>query len=552
MDNKKRIITASFNQDATCFSIGTIAGFRIFSTDTAKPISKRETLTINENNEDGAHLPDDSKGTTAPAAATSRSQRFMGGIAIVEMLQKSNYMALVGGGKQPAFPANRVMIWDDAKEKMVIEMEFLSQVKAVKLRRDRIIVALLNKVFVYTFSAKPQRLYTFETVDNDLGLLAVTPSPFSPPLSSTSNTSKIPYTALLAFPGRTKGQIQLVDLRVSSSSAISATPSSTNITSSLQPSVSIIAAHNTPLAALSVSNQGHLLASASETGTLIRIYETKSGRLLNELRRGADRADIYCIAFNPSATRVVVASDKTTIHIFNLTASNGRGGSGGSMSMAQAGPSRPISRPPQQQYSRITPQTSDRPALPARTPSVYSDRPHTSSASSSSHNATGTSSSSSTATASAYSALSSLTSSLKPGNRSSPLSFLSPYIPMVGTYLSSEWSFAQFTLPYECKTIVAFVPRSGNNNGNHSSSNSNTNYSTGGGYPTTTPSSSSAVATAAIDEYTSLVALCNDGSLYRFTFDPILGGECVREKYQRFFRGVSAELPDEEWEEDMG
>lgn len=49
-----------------------------------------------------------------------------------------------------------------------------------------------------------------------------------------------------------------------------------------------------------------------------------------QVRRGADRAEIYSLAFSSSAQWLAVSSDKGTVHVFSLKVDSGSLGSDGS------------------------------------------------------------------------------------------------------------------------------------------------------------------------------------------------------------------------------
>lgn len=83
-------------------------------------------------------------------------------------------------------------------------------------------------------------------------------------------------------------------------------------------SVNTIQAHQSAIGCLALNSDGTLLATASEKGTVIRVFATPSGENLFQFRRGTLPAHIYNMSFNITSTLLCVSSASETVHIFKL------------------------------------------------------------------------------------------------------------------------------------------------------------------------------------------------------------------------------------------
>lgn len=86
----------------------------------------------------------------------------------------------------------------------------------------------------------------------------------------------------------------------------------------LQPRI-VIEAHSSNIAAMNFSSTGSLLATASQKGTVIRVFCTKNGQRVMEFRRGVKRyAQIVSLNFSICGNFVSVSSNTETIHVFKV------------------------------------------------------------------------------------------------------------------------------------------------------------------------------------------------------------------------------------------
>jgi len=151
----------------------------------------------------------------------------------------------------------------------------------VALRRDIIAMVCEYAIYVYTLE-KLQVILHLTTHANPHGICALA-------------TASEPW--VLACPGQTIGTVRV---QVG------------------QDSCNIIEAHETALAALALNAQATLLATASEQGTVVKVFQRASGEMLYRLRRSARPAQIACLAWRADDRFLAVSSSTSTVHIFKL------------------------------------------------------------------------------------------------------------------------------------------------------------------------------------------------------------------------------------------
>lgn len=79
-----------------------------------------------------------------------------------------------------------------------------------------------------------------------------------------------------------------------------------------------IVAHRTSVSCFALSADGLLVASVSDHGTLIRIFDVSSGVEVGLCRRGHSAATVTSLGFNQGASRLLCHSTNGTVHVFDV------------------------------------------------------------------------------------------------------------------------------------------------------------------------------------------------------------------------------------------
>uniref|UniRef100_A0A6Q2WQR8 WD repeat domain, phosphoinositide interacting 1 n=1 Tax=Esox lucius TaxID=8010 RepID=A0A6Q2WQR8_ESOLU len=173
-------------------------------------------------------------------------------VYIVERLFSSSLVVVVS----LSMP-RRMNVYHFKRGTEICNYSYSNNILSVRLNRQRLVVCLEESIYIHNIKDMKLLKTLLNTPHNPSGLCA---------LSVNHGNS------YLAYPGSlTIGEIMVYDAN--------------NLGT-----VTMIPAHDSPLAALTFSASGTKLASASERGTVIRVFAIPEGQRLFEFRRGMKRS----------------------------------------------------------------------------------------------------------------------------------------------------------------------------------------------------------------------------------------------------------------------
>ena len=206
------------------------------------------------------------------------------------MLKKSNILALVGGGKLPKFSKNKIIIWDDHQGLVMRQIRLNSNIIKVKISEEVIIGIIIDKIYILNINTL-ETIDILETFNNPEGIFS---------MSYDLNVLNI------AFPySKCKGKVEIRNYDI------------TKITFNKN-EPKIIIAHESNIAYITMNIQGTIMATASDKGTLIRLFNIEKAELITELRRGSKNTKINCLAIDINTEFIGCTSESHTVHIFDI------------------------------------------------------------------------------------------------------------------------------------------------------------------------------------------------------------------------------------------
>ena len=196
-------------------------------------------------------------------------------------------VAIVGSGDHAGSSPRKLKILNLTTHTVVHEISFQSTILSCAINSQYIAVCLESRIHILEVD-EMKTVNKFNSPANARGIMTIS-NAFGP--------------TLLAYPSSST----IGDFTI------------TNIDSNDHTSTGIsYSAHKSRLACLQMNPSGTLVASASVTGTIIRVFGTRSSSKLYEFRRGLQCAEINSLLFCPMDTLLLAGSSSGTVHIFKF------------------------------------------------------------------------------------------------------------------------------------------------------------------------------------------------------------------------------------------
>jgi len=312
MEQAQGINYLGFNQDQTCLAVGTLYGFKIFSTEGFKLLHEEAC----------------------------------GAVSVVEMLFRTSLLALVGcaSTKTPSSSSRALTMWNTKDRCNICQLHFNAQIHAVKMNHRRIAVLLSPKIHIFDLKT----MKSLHVIDRS-------PSPWAnPALGWLCASTERGYLATpLALAG--SAPLQCSGQGAHSWSAVHHHSSTRQECSSISPGQTIydrsfrhscsqltqgagyleaqlglvtvvdtytlkpigtVLAHRSPVQALCLNPTGQLLATASAKGTVIRLFAVPTLDMLFSFRRGTSACRIFGLTFSRDSAQICASAASGTVHIF--------------------------------------------------------------------------------------------------------------------------------------------------------------------------------------------------------------------------------------------
>lgn len=297
----------AFNQDSSCVVCGTPQGFRVYN---CSPFGR--------------------------FYASNESESGIQGVGLAEMLFSTSLVVITGSAEnniENTSPRQLAVVNTrrTGPQSLICELTFPTAVRALRLNRERLCVALDAQIYLYDIS----NMRLLGTLDGTYsGIMDL----------ARSGNNWLAYAGATSTDAASAARAGASNSNSSGSSgysdSFSTLPNTAGLSSannsgdvivynmSTMTPLTVIHAHRSPLAALALNEDGSLLATSSDRGTLVRVFAVPSGTLLYEFRRGSYQSRVYSLAFSLSSQLLCVSSATQTVHIYKLdNSSDGTGAS---------------------------------------------------------------------------------------------------------------------------------------------------------------------------------------------------------------------------------